>query len=268
MVRLISIATIVAFVFINDADNAKLAEACGVKLTVKAKPPKAKRSKSKRKLVGAKSSEDPKRRKVKTRTTRAPVRAGPKARPTRQARASGTATARSPSKVKPAPAVAKTQSPVAKPVAETVEESPQPKRRVVRARTEEPKVAAAESTRKAAAKKSTRRRKRATVPELSVEVHFDLGSADASDAELDEVTEWLAENPRGWIVLEGHTDKSGSAGFNLWLSRRRASAVKRAILARTDNASARRILIRASGESRIAYPDDPGKNRRVLVRSR
>jgi outer membrane protein OmpA-like peptidoglycan-associated protein len=53
----------------------------------------------------------------------------------------------------------------------------------------------------------------------------DLKSADKSP--LDEVAAVLAENPDAIVVLEGHTDNTGDATYNIKLGERRVDAVRR-----------------------------------------
>jgi outer membrane protein OmpA-like peptidoglycan-associated protein len=53
----------------------------------------------------------------------------------------------------------------------------------------------------------------------------DLKSADKSP--LDEVASVLSENPDAIIVLEGHTDNTGDATYNIKLGERRVDAVRR-----------------------------------------
>jgi OOP family OmpA-OmpF porin len=79
------------------------------------------------------------------------------------------------------------------------------------------------------------------------------------------------------IVLEGHADDIGSTRYNLTLSRRRAEAVARELIARGIRRD--RITVVAFGETRPVVPnrrangsDDPhgrAKNRRVeaVIRS-
>lgn len=64
-------------------------------------------------------------------------------------------------------------------------------------------------------------------------VHFDLGSAklDAADkAALDEAAAYLRQHRGMDIVLEGHTDKTGSRAFNRELAWDRAQTVERYLL--------------------------------------
>jgi outer membrane protein OmpA-like peptidoglycan-associated protein len=53
----------------------------------------------------------------------------------------------------------------------------------------------------------------------------DLKSADKSP--LDEVATVLAQNPDAIVVLEGHTDNTGNATYNIKLGERRVDAVRR-----------------------------------------
>jgi outer membrane protein OmpA-like peptidoglycan-associated protein len=66
-------------------------------------------------------------------------------------------------------------------------------------------------------------------------IYFDLGSATIkpeSEAVLKEIAEVLAANADWKLSVEGHTDNIGSGASNLDLSRRRAAAVKDALVAR------------------------------------
>src|SRR5690606_12962696 len=70
--------------------------------------------------------------------------------------------------------------------------------------------------------------------------------APGADATLDRLAEFLASNPGRNIVIEGHTDSTGDAGYNRGLSRKRAAAVRDALVQRGVDGS--RIEIRALGE--------------------
>lgn len=102
------------------------------------------------------------------------------------------------------------------------------------------------------------------------EVLFDFDSARLkpyTQRIMDRVAGFL--NQRGSYVLtvEGHTDSTGSADYNMRLSRERAQAVADALIQR--NVSPDRIATRGYGESRpIASNETPGgrrQNRRVEV---
>ena len=79
------------------------------------------------------------------------------------------------------------------------------------------------------------------------------------------------------IILEGHADDIGTAGYNLTLSRRRAETVARELIARGIRRD--RVTVAAFGEARPAAPnrradgsDNPdgrARNRRVeaVIRS-
>jgi outer membrane protein OmpA-like peptidoglycan-associated protein len=61
-------------------------------------------------------------------------------------------------------------------------------------------------------------------------VTFRFDSADLAKADkspLDEVANALQENPHAIIVLEGHTDNTGNAEYNIKLGERRVEAVRR-----------------------------------------
>ncbi|MEM1437293.1 MAG: OmpA family protein [Pseudomonadota bacterium] len=101
-----------------------------------------------------------------------------------------------------------------------------------------------------------------------------LGFATASSAItadsttlLDRLAELAAECP-GSLVVEGHTDNSGAADANLALSRRRAEAVRLALVERGVSAS--RLRAEGYGESQPiadnATPDGRSVNRRIVVR--
>ena len=61
-------------------------------------------------------------------------------------------------------------------------------------------------------------------------VTFKFDSADLAKADkspLDEVASALQANPHAIIVLEGHTDNTGNAEYNVKLGERRVDAVRR-----------------------------------------
>ena len=87
-------------------------------------------------------------------------------------------------------------------------------------------------------------------------------------AELDRIAQILIKYPQTTIVVEGHTDSTGSDTYNQALSERRAWSVQRLLTERGVNPS--RITALGYGESRpVATNDTPeGRlmNRRVEIR--
>lgn len=61
------------------------------------------------------------------------------------------------------------------------------------------------------------------------DIHFGYDSAEIDSSERDRLAqnvEWLRENPRAKVELEGHCDSRGTIEYNLGLGARRAKAVK------------------------------------------
>jgi peptidoglycan-associated lipoprotein len=61
------------------------------------------------------------------------------------------------------------------------------------------------------------------------DIHFGYDSAEIDSSELDRLArnvEWLRENPRAKVELEGHCDSRGTIEYNLGLGAKRAKAVK------------------------------------------
>ncbi len=87
-------------------------------------------------------------------------------------------------------------------------------------------------------------------------------------SELDRVASVLARYPQTVIIVEGHTDSTGSDSYNQQLSERRANSVARYLIQRGVNAS--RIKAIGYGEQRpVASNDTPEgrrQNRRVEIR--
>jgi outer membrane protein OmpA-like peptidoglycan-associated protein len=66
-------------------------------------------------------------------------------------------------------------------------------------------------------------------------IYFSFASAKLvpeSDAALEEIAHLLAANPTWVVTIEGHTDSIGTHTSNLDLSKRRAAAVRDALVAR------------------------------------
>jgi len=61
------------------------------------------------------------------------------------------------------------------------------------------------------------------------DVHFGYDSADIDPGERDRLAQnvqWLRDNPRAKVELEGHCDSRGTIEYNLGLGAKRAKAVK------------------------------------------
>jgi OOP family OmpA-OmpF porin len=107
-------------------------------------------------------------------------------------------------------------------------------------------------------------------------VYFRTNSAEllpSSRRVLDEVGQALLDRLDAQVEIQGHTDSSGSAGYNLQLSERRARAVFEYLTSTYPGLDRGRFTVRGYGESRPIATNDTadGKalNRRVefLVRS-
>jgi outer membrane protein OmpA-like peptidoglycan-associated protein len=272
--RTISILVVgLAAVCFCEGIEVRSANACGVKLTAKSRRMKHKQVGAKQQPTAVAVKDEKPGRKLVDRQAREVVAAGPDARASgrigagsderrRIGASSGgsveaTASPRSEPRPEPRP-----EPPPARVESTPVADEPAPER-VARAETK-PKRPKAD--RPKAGRPSPEPAE--PVAALQVEIYFDSGSSlVASEAQLQEVVEWLAANPSGRIVLTGHADPTGSAAFNLRLSQRRAAAVKQFLLEKAQ-VSGGRIRVVGKGETQVAYPDDLGKNRRVNIRNR
>lgn len=111
---------------------------------------------------------------------------------------------------------------------------------------------------------------RGMVLNIGSDLLFDTGKAElkpGAAAQLDRVAEFLRENPRMRILIEGHTDSRGSEAFNQQLSEDRASAVRDALLVR--NVGREQLGIQGAGESAPVATNDTvagrQQNRRVEI---
>jgi OOP family OmpA-OmpF porin len=99
---------------------------------------------------------------------------------------------------------------------------------------------------------------------------FDVGRSAlkaASQASIERIAAVLTQYPQHQIVVEGHTDATGSDELNLQLSRDRASSVRSALVAGGVDAS--KISAEGYGESRPVASNDSAEgrqqNRRVEI---
>lgn len=94
-------------------------------------------------------------------------------------------------------------------------------------------------------------------------VQFAVGTATVSEAsmpEIERVATRLREFPSASLVLEGHTDNSGSAELNRRLSQQRAEAVRQVMIDRFA-IDAERIRAVGRGEDAPAFANDTAANR-------
>ena len=100
-------------------------------------------------------------------------------------------------------------------------------------------------------------------------VYFEFNKADLTSDARKIVGEAATAAKTGTtrLVVDGYTDLAGTAQYNLGLSKRRAEAVRAALIA--DGISAKRISIQAFGKTDPAVPTPDGvrepRNRRAVV---
>ena len=105
--------------------------------------------------------------------------------------------------------------------------------------------------------------------------NFDSGRADlppAAQSRLDQLVAQIhAAGDGGFIEIEGHTDNTGDAAYNMRLGLRRAEAVKD-YLYRQHNVPLHKMNTISFGEDQPAVPNDSrenrAQNRRVVVKVR
>ena len=103
-------------------------------------------------------------------------------------------------------------------------------------------------------------------------INFDFDSYEITDAAADILTEAgqkMEEHPGSVIEIAGHTDRTGSSKYNLFLGEKRSNAAKR-FLADRFGISLYRLFIISHGEEKpVAMPDErnaASKNRRVTLK--
>jgi outer membrane protein OmpA-like peptidoglycan-associated protein len=104
-------------------------------------------------------------------------------------------------------------------------------------------------------------------------IYFDFNKdtlKPESEPVLKEIAQTMTDNPDWKLTVEGHTDNVGGDAYNLELSKRRAAAVKQALVSQY-NIAAERLLTGGFGASRPIETNDTlegrARNRRVeLVR--
>ena len=102
------------------------------------------------------------------------------------------------------------------------------------------------------------------------DLQFNRGSIRPVNSDLGEqaarLSEWLRRHPKTKLLLEGHTDSSGSEELNLLISHRRARAVSTMLA--NAGVNQKQIVIRALGEHSPleGIPSGSENNRRVSLR--
>jgi OOP family OmpA-OmpF porin len=106
---------------------------------------------------------------------------------------------------------------------------------------------------------------------MVLDIEFDLNRTEIKpqyDEQLKEVADFLKTYPNTNAVIEGHTDNTGEAAYNLDLSRRRAESV-RAYLITKFGIAAERLTAEGFGEGQPvasnATAQGRAKNRRVVA---
>lgn len=99
-------------------------------------------------------------------------------------------------------------------------------------------------------------------------VFYDFDSSEINEAgrrSLDEIAQWLRDNPRRILVVVGNTSEEGSQGYNRELGLERARAAKDYLVA--QNIDERRLFVASRGED-LADVDTPdGAERFTLFMS-
>jgi len=106
---------------------------------------------------------------------------------------------------------------------------------------------------------------------MRLNVKFDFNKAELrknDEPEVDRLATFLREYPETDVVIEGHSDSTGDAGYNQKLSQQRAQAV-REYLVREHRVAPSRITAIGYGESRPTAKNDTeegrAQNRRVIA---
>jgi outer membrane protein OmpA-like peptidoglycan-associated protein len=93
---------------------------------------------------------------------------------------------------------------------------------------------------------------------------FDRSELHRADrAEVEAARDWIEAHPDSYLVIEGHTDATGTFAYNAGLATRRAEVVRQALI--TLGAPADRLVVGVFGEARATSPNSAA-NRRVVLR--
>lgn len=113
--------------------------------------------------------------------------------------------------------------------------------------------------------------KESDLPSVDIEVFFEYDSAaitPAATPKLQTLGKALSDAKlKGkTFMIAGHTDATGSGGYNLSLSKQRAESVKQ-FLVSSFSLDAKSLVVFGYGEEQLKVPEKPdsGENRRVQV---
>lgn len=102
------------------------------------------------------------------------------------------------------------------------------------------------------------------------DVLFPLNSSyltDKAKGEIDKLVELLGDYPDASLIVDGHTDATGTEGYNQWLSEKRAESVKKYMA--DHGVAADRITTNGYGQAKPVAANDTKEgrqqNRRVEV---
>jgi len=99
---------------------------------------------------------------------------------------------------------------------------------------------------------------------LKTDPGFGAGAAASPPTfvnEIDEIAQIMLAYPKTSIIVEGHTDNTGSETYNLLLSARRANQIKHQFLQR--GVPTQRIKVVGAGESRPAATNTTAQGRQM-----
>ena len=105
---------------------------------------------------------------------------------------------------------------------------------------------------------------------LNLKILFDSGKAEVKPqffGEVKKLADFLKANPSSSVVIEGHTDNVGNAGYNLDLSQQRADAIANVLVERFGIAGKRVKGVGHGMEKPVASNDTAAgreANRRVV----
>jgi outer membrane protein OmpA-like peptidoglycan-associated protein len=80
-------------------------------------------------------------------------------------------------------------------------------------------------------------------------------------ADADTVVQWMKDNAKDTLLIEGHTCNVGADDYNTGLGQRRADAVKKYLL--DSGVDPNRVATQSFGESQAAVPNDTPANRKL-----